>query len=56
MNTSLLKTFRREEVDKALRQMAPLKSPDPDGFVAIFFQKHWGTVGAKVSCYSFNHP
>lgn len=48
MNTSLLKTFGREEVEKTLRQMASLKSPVLDGFRAIFYQKHWKIVGADV--------
>ena len=31
MNNILTTTFTEEEVEKALRQMKPLKSPGPDG-------------------------
>lgn len=29
--------------------MAPIKSSGPNGFGDIFYQKHWKTVGTKVS-------
>lgn len=48
MNTSLLKSFRREEVEKALCLMAPLKSTGLEGFGAVFYQKDWKTAGAEV--------
>lgn len=38
MNTSFLKTFRREEVEKAFHQMAPFKSLGPDGFGIVFIK------------------
>jgi hypothetical protein len=44
----LLKEFMVEEVDLALSQMHPLKSPGPDGFSACFYQKSWPTVHAEV--------
>jgi hypothetical protein len=37
MNTRLLKEFTEAEVDNALAQMHPLKSPGPDGFAACFY-------------------
>lgn len=49
MNTKLLKSFKRVEVEKTFNQMAPLKSLRPNGFGAIFYQKHWKMVGTKVS-------
>ena len=49
MNDELLKVFTRDEVDYAFKQMAPLKALGPDGFLAGFFQHHWGTIGAKIT-------
>ncbi|KAK6162982.1 hypothetical protein DH2020_002823 [Rehmannia glutinosa] len=48
MNQHLLSDFTREEVTKALFQMYPLKSPGPDGFPALFYQKFWNIVGDDV--------
>lgn len=48
LNEMLSAKFKAEEIDQALAQMQPLKSPGPDGFGVSFFQYHWGTIGAKV--------
>jgi hypothetical protein len=48
MTNWLLHNFSEEEVQKALFQMHPLKSPGPDGYPAIFYQKNWSTVGRDV--------
>jgi len=49
MNNWLLHSFSKEEVQRALFQMHPLKSPGPDGFPAMFYQKNWNTVRKEVS-------
>ena len=36
MNVELLKPYSKEEVDVAIKQMAPLKAPGPDGMPPIF--------------------
>lgn len=43
------KEFTRVEIEEALQQMEPLKSPGPDGFGASFYQSYWSTVGDEVS-------
>jgi ribonuclease HI len=48
MNTSLLRNFTMVEVETALSQMHPLKSPGPDGFSACFYQNAWPTVKEEV--------
>jgi hypothetical protein len=42
MNARLVCRFEECEVDCALSQMHPLKSPGPDGFLAFFFIKIHG--------------
>lgn len=49
MNDKLLKVFTEEEIEYAVKQMAPLKAPRVDGFFAIFFQKYWHIVDSDVS-------
>lgn len=39
----------REEVDKALNQMEPLKAPGPDGLPPLFFQNFWPCIREEVS-------
>jgi hypothetical protein len=48
MNSRLLQRFTEDEVRRALFQMHPLKSPGPDGFPAVFYQKYWNIVGRDV--------
>jgi hypothetical protein len=48
MNANLLREFTAQEVEAALKQMHPLKSPGPDGFSACFYQKSWNTVQQEV--------
>lgn len=45
MNSILMGNFSKQEVDFALKQMAPLKAPGHDGMLSIFFptllESHW---------------
>ncbi|KAK4397093.1 putative mitochondrial protein [Sesamum angolense] len=48
MLLELSKPYTAEEVSLALSQMAPLKSPGPDGMPPFFFQKFWHVVRDDV--------
>ena len=59
MNNSLIRNFSKVEVEVALKQMAPLKAPGPDGMPPAFFQHYWDSIGddvvkAVVSCLNSN--
>lgn len=45
---SLQEKFSNQEMSEAVMQMAPLKAPGPDGILAIFYQRHWETMGHDV--------
>ena len=49
MNENLTKPYVREEVDVAIKQMAPLKAPGLDGMPPLFFQTFWSDIGMDVS-------
>jgi len=48
MNRDLIGVFSRDEVEVAVKQMAPLKAPRPNGMPPIFFQKFWNIIGNDV--------
>ena len=48
MNQELTREFMAEEVEIALKQMAPLKSSGPDGMPPLFYQNYWSLVGNDV--------
>lgn len=49
MNNYLTSPFLKEEVEMALKQMAPLKSPGLDGFNISFYQTYSHIVGEEVT-------
>ena len=49
MDNKLSVDFKAWEVHEAVKQMAPLKAPGPDGMPPIFFQNFWPLVGAEVT-------
>ena len=46
MNFELLKPYNKEEVDVAIKQIAPLKAPGSDGMPPIFYQSFWQNEGS----------
>ena len=55
MNKSLLHPVTSAEIQDALFQMLPTKSPGPDGINALFYQKFWHIIGndASVAIFEF---
>ena len=49
MNRQLTRDFTSSEVDHAIKQMAPLTAPGPDGLPPVFYQHYWHLVGADVT-------
>ena len=49
MNMDLSRSFTKEEVLAALKQLHPTKSLGPDGMSTLFFQKYWTIVGNNVT-------
>jgi len=49
MNGILTREFQAWEIDNALKQMAPLKAPDPDGMPPLFYHNFWDLVRGDVS-------
>ena len=49
MNTNLTRDFTKQEVDLALKEMAPLKALGLDGMPSLFFQSFWPLIGDDVS-------
>ena len=49
LNEKLSVDFKAWEVQMAIKQMAPLKAPGPDGMPPIFFQNYWPLIGTKVT-------
>lgn len=48
MNARLLQTFQASEKEKALKQMHPMKAPEPDGMPLLFYRHFWPTVKSIV--------
>ena len=49
LNNQLAQDFIAWEVQKAIKEMAPLKTPGPDRMPPLFYQYYWGTIGNDVT-------
>ena len=48
MRTNLACPYTSYEVDVAIKEMAPLKAPGPDGIPPLFYQTYWSDVRMDV--------
>ena len=48
-NQNLTRDFTAMEVKMVLKQMFPLKAPDPNGMPPLFFQYFWPKIGEEVT-------
>ena len=49
INSELTKTFTRDKVLKALKQIHPIKALGPDNMSAVFFHDYWDIVGTNIT-------
>ena len=49
MNAKLTGPYTREEVECAIKEMAPLKAPGPDGMPPPFYQTYWSDVSMDIT-------
>ena len=47
-NAKLVERYTAEEVVAAIKEMAPLKAPGPDGMPPLFFQMYWLDIGMDI--------
>ena len=48
MNAQLSFEFKAWEIHQAIKQMAPLKAPSPNGMPPLFYQHYWSLVGDDI--------
>ena len=49
MRADLARPFTSEEVGVAIKKMAPLKTPSPDGMPPLFYQTYWIDISMDVA-------
>ena len=49
LNNQLEQEFTAWEVQKARKEMAPLKALSPDGMPPLFYHHYWNTIGNDVT-------
>lgn len=48
MVSMLSRPYSRDEIEIALAEMHPCKSPGPDGFPALFYKRYWDKIGDDI--------
>ena len=49
MRTKLAQAYSVDEVEKAIKDMAPLKAPGPDGMPPLFYHTYWSDIGMDIT-------
>lgn len=49
MRTKLAQAYIVCEVEKAIKDMAPLKAPGPDGMPPLFYHTYWSDIGMDIN-------
>ena len=49
MRTNLAQAYSVDEVEKAIKDMAPLKAPGPDGMPPLFYHTYWSDIGMDIT-------
>ena len=49
MNSKLTAPYKAEEVELAIKEMAPLKAPGLNGMPPLFYQTYWTEVGMDIT-------
>ena len=49
MNAKLVERYTAEEVAVAIKEMAPLKSTNPNGMSPLFFHTYWPDIGMDIT-------
>jgi hypothetical protein len=47
-NEDLTRILEINEIKEVVWEMYPRKSPEPDGFLGLFYKKYWASVGPQV--------
>ena len=49
MRTKLAQAYTMGKVEKAIKDMAPLKAPGPDGMLPLFYHIYWSDIGMDIT-------
>lgn len=49
MNVDLTKPYTANEMDRAIKEMVPLKAPSPNRMSPLFYQTYWSDIGMDTT-------
>ncbi|KAK5824842.1 hypothetical protein PVK06_019626 [Gossypium arboreum] len=54
-NSKLKARYTKEDIEKALTKLDPIKAPGEDEFSVVFYQKCWAIIGENVTTFCLAH-